>query len=178
MELIAALSDLCSQHRKPIIAIDGPAGAGKTTLANSISMALSKDYSVQIIHMDDLYNGWDFALSNELTSTLEELTYAHATGTPYKYRKYDWSNNAFGPYEESEPCSLLILEGVGSGQRAIRDRLATLIWVDIPPEDGLNRVLNRDGKNIEPNMRKWLTAQSEHFAADSTQEESEFIFTN
>jgi uridine kinase len=177
MELIAALSDLCRQSAKPIIAIDGPAGAGKTTLAHSISMALSKDYSVQIFHMDDLYNGWDLALSNELTSTLEEITLAHSAGAPYKFRKYDWSKKEFGPIEESEPCSLLILEGVGSGQRAIRERLSTLIWVDISPEDGLNRVLNRDGKNLESHMRKWLIAQSEHFAANSTQEESEFIFT-
>lgn len=178
MELIAALLDLCSQHTRPVIAIDGPAGAGKTTLAQVIALALAKDYSVQVFHMDDLYNGWDLALSDELTSTLIDLTDSHATGAPYKFKKYDWGKKELGAYEEADSSSLLILEGVGSGQRAIRDRLTTLIWVDIAPEDGLLRVLKRDGEYIEAQMRKWLTAQSEHFASNSTQEESEFILTN
>jgi len=178
MELIAALSDLCRHHQRPIIAIDGPAGAGKTTLAQSIALALSMQYSVHIFHLDDLYNGWDFALSDQLTSTLLQITEAHEAGVAYKIKKYDWAAGEFGDLEEINPSTLLILEGVGSGQRAIRDRLATLIWVDIRPEDGLMRVLNRDGEDIEVQMRKWLTVQFEHFAANSTQEESEFILTN
>ena len=41
MELIAALADLCKEKSRPVIAIDGPAGAGKTTLAHEIFLALS-----------------------------------------------------------------------------------------------------------------------------------------
>ena len=63
MELIAALSDLCKEQARPIIAIDGPAGAGKTTLAHEIFLALSNSMSIQVIHMDDLYAGWDKALT-------------------------------------------------------------------------------------------------------------------
>ena len=42
-----------------IIAIDGNAGAGKTTLAIEISTKLLDiGKSSQIVHMDDLYEGW------------------------------------------------------------------------------------------------------------------------
>ena len=51
MELIAALTDLCKEKSRPIIAIDGPAGAGKTTLASEIFLALSSKISVEVIHM-------------------------------------------------------------------------------------------------------------------------------
>lgn len=177
MNLIAALSDLCSQSERPIIAIDGPAGAGKTTFAQGLFSALSTEFSVQVFHMDDLYNGWDLALGEDLTSTLTDLTNAHLAGAPYVYQKFDWSRAEFNPHEEAKSAEVLILEGVGSGQRAIRDRLTALVWIDIAPQDGLLRVLNRDGQQIQPQMNKWLGSQSEHFAANSTQEESEFVLT-
>lgn len=77
MELIAALTDLCREKERPIIAIDGPAGAGKTTLAHEIFLALSTSASVQVIHMDDLYDGWDNALSGDLTKVLSYLVEQH-----------------------------------------------------------------------------------------------------
>lgn len=178
MDLIAALSDLCSQNDQPIIAIDGPAGAGKTTLAANIAIALSIHHSIQIFHMDDLYDGWESALGTGLTQTLQELVKAHKSKKPYKFRKYNWVESCFGQAQESDSAEVLILEGVGSGQKALREHLSALIWVDISPEMGLARVLHRDGDHIEPQMRNWLIAQSEHFALNSTQEESAFILTN
>ncbi len=44
MDLIDALSDLCKDVAQPIIAIDGPAGAGKTTLSHDIKLALAQRY--------------------------------------------------------------------------------------------------------------------------------------
>ena len=73
MELIAALKDLCSQKNHPVIAIDGPAGAGKTTLAHEIFLALSPKMTVNVIHMDDLYDGWENALTDDLTKILKYL---------------------------------------------------------------------------------------------------------
>jgi uridine kinase len=178
MDLIAALLDLCKASERPIIAIDGPAGAGKTTLAATIKMALAPQLSVQVIHMDDLYNGWRFALGSELTSVLEDIVKAHQDKKPYVFKKYDWSQGDFGDEQNLDSADLLILEGVGSGQRSIRENLSTLIWVDIAPVAGVARVLNRDGFDLEPQMREWLIAQSQHFRANSTQEESEFILTN
>ena len=52
-----------------IVAIDGPAGSGKTTLASRIASTWV-DENVVTIHMDDLYDGWENALSERLTRTL------------------------------------------------------------------------------------------------------------
>ena len=46
-----------------IIAIDGVAGSGKTTLATKLSEELS---NAPVVHMDDLYNGWSNPFSDEL----------------------------------------------------------------------------------------------------------------
>ncbi len=177
MELIAALSDLCKEKERPIIAIDGPAGAGKTTLAHEIFLALSTSASVQVIHMDDLYDGWDNALSGDLTKVLSYLVEQHLGKTPAKLQRYNWSAAAFGDSEALPVADLLILEGVGSADKDIQGHLAALIWMEIDPQDGLKRVINRDGADVAEQMEKWLTTQEKHFLQHSTREKADFILT-
>ena len=56
-----------------LIAIDGPAGAGKTTLAAKFFDEFSTTKTVALIHMDDLYAGWENALDHRLTSRLADI---------------------------------------------------------------------------------------------------------
>jgi uridine kinase len=177
MQLIAALLDLCSEKERPIIAIDGPAGAGKTTLAHEIFLALSPKMSVSVIHMDDLYNGWDNALGEDLTSVLQYLAAQHRNISAAEIRRYNWTTSSFGESETIEPADLLILEGVGSGDKSLQDELAALIWIDIDPEIGVMRVIARDGYQVEDEMKKWLGTQQEYFSQHSTREKADFILT-
>ena len=177
MDLIDALSDLCKDVPQPIIAIDGPAGAGKTTLAHDIKLALAQRYSITEVHMDDLYDGWDNALTSQLTDFLTHLVSAHKDAKPISLSTYNWLAGEFNPASEIEKSELLILEGVGSGQMAIRDSLSALIWIDIEDSQGMARVLERDGKGIEEQMRKWLATQEQHFRDEGTQNAADFVLT-
>jgi uridine kinase len=177
MQLIEALLDLCSSKERPIIAIDGPAGAGKTTLAHELYLAISLKMSVSVIHMDDLYDGWDNALTADLTNILVYLTDQHKRSKPAKMNRYNWMTSSYEDSEEIAPSDLLILEGVGSGDKAIQDDLAALIWIDIDPEIGVNRVIDRDGAQVADEMRKWLGAQQKYFSQHSTREKADFILT-
>jgi uridine kinase len=177
MELIAALLDLCSAKNRPIIAIDGPAGAGKTTLAHEIYLAISLKMSVSVIHMDDLYDGWDNALGTDLSKVLLYLADQHKQMKPAKISRYNWTTSSFEDSEEIAPSDLLILEGVGSGNMAVQDDLAALIWIDIDPEIGVKRVIDRDGAHVADEMRKWLGTQEEYFSQHSTREKADFILT-
>ena len=177
MQLIAALLDLCSEKKRPIIAIDGPAGAGKTTLAHEIFLALSPKMSVSVIHMDDLYDGWDNALGKDLTSILQYLVAQHRSNSAADIRRYNWTTSSFGESETIEPADLLILEGVGSADKSLQDELAALIWIDIDPEIGVMRVIARDGYQVEDEMKKWLGTQQQYFSQHSTREKADFILT-
>ena len=177
MELIAALLDLCKDVAQPIIAIDGPAGAGKTTLAHDIKLALAQHYAVTEIHMDDLYDGWDNALSTQLTETLLFIADSHKNARKISLSRYDWNSGSFLPATELAQSELIIFEGVGSGQMAIREYLSALIWIDIDESEGLARVLERDGIEIENQMRKWLATQEQHFRKEGTQNAADFVLT-
>ncbi len=152
------------------ISIDGPAGSGKTTLASRIS-ANYEGGQVLTIHMDDLYNGWEDALTAQLTRTLvNQILTPAAQGKPLGFRKYDWLGKSFGDLISHPFPKLLILEGVGSGQKATRAFTDELIWIDIDSEVGLQRVLRRDGDYLETEMRNWQIREQEHFKSENTRD--------
>ncbi len=158
-----------------LIAIDGRAGAGKTTLAASFYEELSVDKTVAVIHMDDLYDGWENALSERLTQTLESIVKSHQNKVTFEIDIFNWQSMSFDSKRVINPVDILILEGVGAGQKVVRDAGATLYWLDIDAEVGIQRVLNRDGNQIASQMKQWQIAQEIHFLRDKTRENAEHI---
>ena len=161
-----------------LYAIDGPAGAGKTTYAAQLEAELSVNATVKTIHMDDLYNGWDNALSNALSEILDRISTAHLAGRECVIKKFNWSTMQFDSEEIITPTDVLIIEGVGAAQQIVRESGAITYWLDIEAEIGLQRVLARDGAHIEVQMRQWQIDQDKHFARDETRENCEFKLTS
>jgi len=156
-----------------LIAIDGRAGAGKTTLAAVLFADLSLKHSVGVIHMDDLYEGWDNALGKHLTQTLETIVKAHQLNKTFEIKIFNWESMKFDSTQKIEPVEILILEGVGAGQKVVREAGATLHWLDIDPDVGIARVLKRDGNQIAQQMKQWQIDQEMHFMSDKTRENAQ-----
>jgi len=164
------------QNAKPkcgtavLITIDGPAGAGKTTLAETLRGKLIElGRSVNVLHMDDAYEGWENALGGSLSSRLRnEIVPALASGKAYFFPRFDWLINKWDQPARHEPTDFIILEGVGAGQRATRSVTSLAIWIDISPKEGMNRVLERDGFAIEREMKHFKKQELIHFAAEGT----------
>ena len=161
-----------------LLAIDGPAGAGKTTLAAKLEAEFSVHSTVRTIHMDELYNGWEDALGKSLTDTLQAITSAYRAGSNCVIKIFDWHLMKFAREEVIGPTDYLILEGVGAAQEIVRKSGATTYWLDIDAETGLKRVLARDGAHIEKEMLQWQIQQAIHFAKDQTRENCEFKLTS
>jgi uridine kinase len=177
MDLINALFDLSTSNPHPIITIDGPAGAGKTTLAGHIRSGLHSRLTTTVIHMDDLYNGWNDPFGKPFIESLQKITAAHQAGANCEFPKYDWAAGRYGTTQMYTPTRLLILEGVGSSASQIRANVSASIWIEINPEDGLQRVLTRDGVAIANEMAQWLTTQDAFFAAEDSAKSADFALT-
>jgi uridine kinase len=177
MNLTEALSDLVASDGPHLIAIDGPAGSGKSTLAKNLLLYFSTTREVNLLGLDDIYDGWDNALGEKLTKDLERITRAHAKKESASVPIYDWATSSYGAAREIEPREILILEGVGSAQEIIRASKAITIWMEIDPEHGVQRVLERDGHHIAEHMKAWQIVQSEHFSHSGTKENADFIIT-
>ena len=156
-----------------IILIDGPAGAGKTTL----SLKLQSELNCEVVHLDYVYDGWDNALSPSLTEILVNLVSAFKNGREFELPVFNWETMTFDSIRTISPAEFLIIEGVGAGQSEVRKYAKTLYWLEIDDETGLKRVLQRDGAQIEPQMRAFKVREAKNFEAERTREFADFIIS-
>ena len=173
-DLLSAIEKLDSTQ--PIgLAIDGVAGSGKTTLASRLCGDLK---NCQVVHMDELYEGWNDPLSQRLTAkVIRELLEPFNQQILIRYQKFDWILNRFDKFEDLKTSNILILEGVGSGQREFRKYLSKTIWVEYDPSQGFDRVIARDGEGIRGEMVNFLLDQNKHFIAELTKNASDYTIS-
>ena len=106
--------------RGRLLCVDGPAGSGKTTLADEIKAITG----APVVHMDNLYEGWD-----GLPRVGER--HAAAVAEPARdYRRWDWYADRWAEVVVVPPAPLLVLEGVGSGSRMAAGLITVLAWVE------------------------------------------------
>lgn len=167
-----------------VITIDGPAGAGKSTMAAHLAPLLDPRFGdAPIVHMDDLYRGWDDALTPQLSATLkDQILTPISLGKRGGYRAWDWSKNCPGKVVSIPPHPFLILEGVGASQRVVRPFASTMVWIGIEPSSGLKRVIERDSSIVadieafERRMQVWQGDEVLHFERERTFDASHLRF--
>ena len=160
-----------------IILIDGPAGSGKTTLSLKLQREFEANLDCQVIHLDDHYNGWDEALGSELTDTLNLVVSNFLLGLPTELKTFNWHQSRFEGSKQIAPGDVLIIEGVGAGQSAVRARATSLYWVETESDLALKRVLDRDGQEYEERIRTWQMREAKHFKEERTREFADFIIS-
>ena len=143
-----------------LVCIDGPAGSGKTTLADQLAEGFDRlnhpeDGSAHLVHMDDLYAGWSGLprIDEQLDGLLSPLGEARAGS----YRRYDWLAGEFAETLTVEPVPLLVIEGVGSGASRFDHLRTVLVWVEASYDERLRRGLERDGDTFAPHWEKWAS---------------------
>jgi hypothetical protein len=158
-----------------MVAVDGPAGAGKTTFAGRLAGAVrATGATVAELHVDDLLAGW--AGMATFWPRLERDVLAKLRrGHPGAYQRYDWEAARFGEYLAVAVPDVLLLEGVTSARAAIRAELTLSVFVSAPPDLRLARGIARDGEALRPQWLRWQAEEHRHFAADRTVEHVDLL---
>jgi uridine kinase len=156
-----------------VVCVDGPAGSGKTTLADALAHGLG---GAPVVHMDDLYEGWAQALGDPLAMRIDAwLLVPWSAGLPGMHPRYDWSLGRYVEWVRVPAGDVVILEGCGSGSMPVRQRSSLVIWVEAPDGLRLRRGLERDGAGMAPQWRDWQAHEEAHFAADGTRAAADVI---
>ncbi len=148
-----------------IVAIDGLGGAGKSTLASSLTQHLG---GAPVIHTDD-FASWDEPLDwwpRLVAEALEPL----ARGEPARFRRTDWTGRGRELWVEVDPAGVVVLEGVGASRAALRPYLTYAIWVETPRDVRLRRGLERDGDGARPRWERWMEEEDEYVARERPDE--------
>lgn len=174
-----------------LILVDGPAGAGKTTLAGEIVRALGGEPSagpgtfdpgrptpddavVQTLHSDDMYEGWaglatlDRVLADRILAPL-------AQDRPGSFRMWDWAASARTHLITVPPRPFLVIEGVGVGSRAARAHASCVVYVEAPAELCLVRGLARDGEGMRAEWERWQASERAHLDASGVRAAADMV---
>ena len=151
-----------------VIAVDGPGGAGKTT----VSKWLAAELEAPIVQTDD-FASWENPTEwwpDLLTKVLEPL----ARGESARYVPTSWG----GPPRDEvtvKPSQFLILEGVTASREAFRPYLAYSIWIETPRELRLQRGLERDGEQKREQWNEWMAGEDRYVEREQPAEHADLV---
>lgn len=161
---------LCGNTR--VVLLDGPAGSGKTTFAHHLAQTLN---GCPVISMDDLYNGWNNPLSDELYVRMSEQIFSPLKqGDSIRYQKYDWHESKLNNWVDIEVSEYLIIEGVGAMHPKNLATSCLNIWLEANEKLLLKRVLGRDGEHIREQMLTWQKMEREYFKKYKVADKADF----
>jgi hypothetical protein len=167
-ELIAAAPARLGGVR--FVAVDGPAGSGKTTFAGRLAPTMAGlGLAVQLIHVDDLLDGWD-DLPGYWPRFAADVLAPLRAGRPGSYHRYDWYQGRFAERVPVPVPDVLVLEGVGSARREGHPDLTLGVFVSVPRELRLRRGIERDGESMREHWLRWMAGEDAHFGADRTED--------
>lgn len=166
------LSSFCSDVS--VIAIDGRAAAGKTTLAAALASALGGS----VIHMDDFFLPPSLRTEARYGEPggnvhyerfMEEVLPSLRTSRSFSYRRFDCSTSSFLP----EPVfidggGIVIVEGAYSLSPRFGRYYGFSVFCDIEREEQMRRIKARNGVvQAEAFRDRWIPLEERYIKAFS-----------
>ena len=184
LPILKKANEIITTKSHGIITIDGRAGAGKTTLAKKLSHLLN----AELISMDDFFLPIPLRTKERLQSTggnvhyerfLEQVIPSLTTHTPFNYQVFDCSIMDYNKEKSIKNTGWCIVEGSYSHHPMFQQYADITIFVDIPKELQIKRILQRNGEKMTELFKtKWIPMEEQYFNEFQIKEKSDFIITS
>lgn len=144
-----------------IVAIDGLACSGKSTLAARLAVCAGG----AVIATDD-FAAWapDGTFAPQDVDRLGRVLASLACGRAARYRPYDWELRRLGPTRQVASGGIVIVEGVRALHPRLRPLVDAAIWVSCPRDVREERWRARDGEAMRPVWEAWMRDEDAYLA--------------
>ncbi|WP_433829808.1 dephospho-CoA kinase [Actinoplanes sp. CA-015351] len=159
-----------SAGTRKVLAVEGRSGSGKTTLARAVGERLG----APLIHMDDLYAGWD-GLERGVTALRDWVLEPLAEGRPAVWQRWDWAAGEYTGHHPVPDADWLVVEGVGAGGRLLRAYTCGVVWLESPTAVRKQRALARDGQTYAPHWSRWARHEDAFYATEQVRESADLL---
>lgn len=145
-----------------IVAIDGCAGAGKSTFASALAGVLE---AAPIIPTDD-FASWEIPL-DWTPRFIEQVLLPLSRNEDVRYQRYDWVSRRLAEWITVVRQPYLLVEGVGSSRLDFAPYLTFSIWIDTDRDERLRRGLQRDGVEMTELWLRWMAEEDAYVAREA-----------
>lgn len=162
--------------RTPLVLIDGRAGSGKSTLAEQLQANLFRDGESlpRVIHMDDLYDGWN-GLRSGSDYLLRFILGPLSRKTRANWQEYDWQLGARNRWREFDGGTPLIIEGCGALSQASGALADLRVWLEVDEELRHERWLAREGHKFDDQWPLWAAQELDFYALEKSAELADLV---
>ena len=169
--LLAAIDRLLMEKSRVVMAIEGGAGSGKTTLA----ALLTGRYDCAVFHMDDFFLRPEQRTPERLAEAggnvdrerfLEEVLLPLHRGETVSFRRFDCRTMGLLPPVQIQPQRLTVVEGAYSLHPELAPYYDLAVFLHVTPETQRARILARNGEAwAQQFFDRWIPMEERYFEA-------------
>ena len=161
-ELIKIINKKLENKDHIVIAIDGMAASGKTTLAN----LLGAYYDLNIIHVDDFYypkNKINIENDGNINYPRLKKVIHRLSNNNLSYYSFNCKKQKFDKLIHIFKKSITIVEGSYSLNPILGKYFDLSICLTIDKNEQFERIKKRNKNNFEEFINKWVTYENHYF---------------
>ncbi|MFE4545670.1 aminodeoxychorismate synthase component I [Arthrobacter sp. NPDC056727] len=147
------------------IAVDGRAGAGKTSVTEQLAKLLGRRGSVAVISLKDLYSGWD-GLVEGIHRCDKTVLDPLLQGRPVKWLAWDWAAGEYSQERVTEPADFVILEGTGAGAAPLRAHCEVVVWIEASGAPACRNDMGSRDKGDAAHWKRWAVQEDALYSSD------------
>ncbi len=176
--LIKKINRIAKEKDKIVIGIDGPAAAGKSTLA----YRLQEEFGASIFHMDDFFLTDDLRTDERLNTPggnvdyerMHKEVFLHLSEEKITYNKYNCHTKHFEE-EEEKLQNIIVIEGVYSHRPELKHYYDISVFIDISSEEQLSRLKTRNACLVQRFEDEWLPMENKYFDVFNVKELADYL---
>ena len=175
---------IATSENRIIVAIDGPCGSGKTSLANS----LKEVYDCNVFSMDDFFLPQEMRHAERYKEPggnvhyerfFQEVITNIKANIPFQYQVFNCKMMDFSHKIHVNPKGINIVEGVYSLHPALEHAYNYKVFLDIDEKEQRERILARNGGEMLKRFETmWIPLEKEYFESFSIKDRCDLILTS